>query len=239
LNQEKEKLKEMINSKGIKILCKVIMGIVYVLCGFSIVAGISSLVDDEKIGILYIVLGILLPLITTVSLYPIFALANIDENIQSLNSKIESLFVTSQKIDFPSYEEAEAPYVECENETEADNTTAREKRDANVVNNKTTQESREKNGANTLIDIVGIPDLDNAFDALNELYQKGYIGKPWYDNSKVYDSDGVHVWHCECHLEGMERFVEGDFYSKEYGKEVTAYQMALSVLGLGEEDQDR
>ena len=51
-----------------------------------------------------------------------------------------------------------------------------------------------------------------------ELYQKGYIGEPWYEFSESYDDDGNPVWHCECGVDGEECYFEDDFTSKKYGK---------------------
>lgn len=76
----------MINSKGIKILCYIIMGFIYVLSFLMILFGIVAMLEDKGsfYGI-FVFLGFLLPITVTVSLYPIFALANIDENLDLLN----------------------------------------------------------------------------------------------------------------------------------------------------------
>lgn len=89
----------------------------------------------------------------------------------------------------------------------------------------------------TLVDEVGEPDFDRAINQLQELYQKGYIGKPYYDFSESYDEDGNPIWHCECHLEGEECYYEDDFSSKKEGKKSVAYDMLCYVLGWEEEDE--
>ena len=81
----------MITSKGIKTLCYVVMGLVFVAAVILLFSGIIQLADKNKFGFVWIVLSIIFPLITTVSLYPIFALASIDENISMLNQKIDKI----------------------------------------------------------------------------------------------------------------------------------------------------
>lgn len=266
----------MINSKGIKLLCKIIMGIVYFFGICSFIAGISSLVDGENIGILYIVLGLLLPLMTTVSLYPIFALANIDENVHLINNKIDLLIGDQSKTASPSSEKVEQQSFD--NKPPKNNYSSQmQKRfeekanrqpvdDKPVKNNQyspvqqwlegkiehqtlddepvqsddhtVVRKSREGNDTISPIDFVGIPNVDEAFDALQKLYHNGFIGEPTYKIQKTYDRTGVLMWHCECHVSGKEKFCEGDFYSEEYGKEATAYQMILDVLGVEEDEEN-
>ena len=87
----------------------------------------------------------------------------------------------------------------------------------------------------TWVDEIGEPSMDKAINQLQELYQKGYIGEPWYDFSETYDEKGNPVWHCECHLVGGEFYQHGEFTSKKYGKKVVAYAMLCSIL-KGEEN---
>ena len=82
----------------------------------------------------------------------------------------------------------------------------------------------------TWIDEIGEPEMDRAINQLQELYQKGYIGEPWYDFSETYDDDGNPLWHCECHVEGSEIYFEDDFTSKKYGKKSVAYDMLCAIL---------
>ena len=83
----------MINGKGIRLLCKILMTIVCILSIISLIAGICLLISEENwFYLIFIIVGIVFPLVTTVSLYPIYALANIDENLILLNKKIDRVF---------------------------------------------------------------------------------------------------------------------------------------------------
>ena len=95
----------MINSKGIKILCYIVMGLIIAVSLFLVIFGISQLADKNTSGVIWLVLAIALPLVVTVSLYPIFALANIDENLLRLNQKVDRLLI---KKDMPKEEKASA-----------------------------------------------------------------------------------------------------------------------------------
>lgn len=87
-------------------------------------------------------------------------------------------------------------------------------------------------------DEVGEPEFDRAINQLQELYQKGYIGEPWYDFSESYDENGNPVWHCECHVEGDEYYFENYFTSKKYGKKSVAYDMLCYILEWEAEDDE-
>ena len=89
----------------------------------------------------------------------------------------------------------------------------------------------------TWIDEIGEPNIDRAINQLQELYQKGYIGEPWYDFTETYDEDGNPIWHCECHVEGSEIYFEDEYKSKKYGKKAVAYDMLCNVIGWGEDDE--
>ena len=79
-----------------------------------------------------------------------------------------------------------------------------------------------------LIDEIGEPDIDRAINQLQELYQKGYIGEPRYIFAESYDNNGNPVWHCECHVDGQERWNE--YTSKKQGKKEVAYDMLCDLL---------
>ena len=87
------------------------------------------------------------------------------------------------------------------------------------------------------IDEVGEPDIDRAINQLQELYQKGYIGEPWYDFAEIYDDNGNPVWRCECHVSGSDTYWWGNYSSKKNGKKAVAYDMLRAVLGLEEDDE--
>ena len=94
----------------------------------------------------------------------------------------------------------------------------------------------EENGLlMTWIDEIGEPSIDRAINQLQELYQKGYIGEPWYDFTETYDEDGNPLWHCECHVEGSEIYFEDEYTSKKYGKKAVAYDMLCDILDWEEE----
>ena len=96
----------------------------------------------------------------------------------------------------------------------------------------------EENGLlMTWIDEIGEPSIDRAINQLQELYQKGYIGEPWYDFTETYDEDGNPLWHCECHVEGSEIYFEDEYTSKKYGKKAVAYDMLCDILGWEENDE--
>jgi ribonuclease-3 len=82
------------------------------------------------------------------------------------------------------------------------------------------------------VDEVGEPDKDRAINQLQELYQKGYIGEPWYDFSETYDDNGNPIWRCECHVSGFDTYFCGNYSSKKYGKKAVAYEMLRYILGL-------
>ena len=81
----------MISSKGIKILCYIIVGFSILISAILVLFGIQQATDKNQISIVLIILGVLIPLFTSISLYPIFALANIDENLHLLTNKVSSI----------------------------------------------------------------------------------------------------------------------------------------------------
>lgn len=87
------------------------------------------------------------------------------------------------------------------------------------------------------IDEVGEPDIDRAINQLQELYQKGYIGEPWYDFAETYDDNGNPVWRCECHVSGLDTYWWGNYSSKKNGKKAVAYDMLCDILGWEEDDE--
>ena len=87
----------------------------------------------------------------------------------------------------------------------------------------------------TLVDEIGEPELDRAINQLQELYQKGYIGEPWYSFEEKHDGDGNPVWRCECHVDERETYLWGNFSSKKQGKKKLAYDMLCDILD--EEDE--
>ena len=82
----------------------------------------------------------------------------------------------------------------------------------------------------TVRDEIGEPNIEKAINQLQELYQKDYIGEPWYEFSESFDSNGNPLWRCECHVEGQERYHYDYFSSKKQGKKAMAYDMLCDIL---------
>ena len=80
------------------------------------------------------------------------------------------------------------------------------------------------------IDEVGEPDFDRAINQLQELYQKGFIGEPWYNFIETYDEDGNPIWRCECHIVNKEYYLWRNSSSKKHGKKAVAYDMLCDIL---------
>lgn len=92
-------------------------------------------------------------------------------------------------------------------------------------------EQLEKKGLLILpIDEVGEPDFDRAINQLQELYQKGYIGEPWYDFIETTDEYGNLAWRCECHVKNQKYYYWKVSPSKKQGKKAVAYDMLCYVL---------
>ena len=96
---------------------------------------------------------------------------------------------------------------------------------------------REHNLFYLPIDEIGEPSLENAINQLQMLYQKNYIGKPWYEFFENHDSNGNPVWRCECHVSGRDTYWFGEYSSKKKGKKAVAYDMLCDILGLEEDDE--
>ena len=76
------------------------------------------------------------------------------------------------------------------------------------------------------IDEVGMPTEDRAINQLQELYQKGYIGEPYYYFEEKYDSNGNPMWRCECHVSGED----GSYYCHNPSKKIAKKIAALGML---------
>ena len=88
----------MINGKGIRNLCYILVRFVCVISIVLLVWGISYLISEpegRRFGWILIVISIVSPLVATVSLYPIFVLANIDDILKSLNSKMDKVLANN------------------------------------------------------------------------------------------------------------------------------------------------
>lgn len=81
----------MVNSKFIRILCYIAMAIAYLAAIALIISGVVDLVNEERtlLSTAFIVLGVLLPIITSISLYPIFALSLIETHTSDIKDKLD------------------------------------------------------------------------------------------------------------------------------------------------------
>ena len=72
------------------------MGLAFFTAIVLLLFGIVQLADKNKFGLVWIGFSIIFPLVVTVSLYPVFALASIDENISMLNQKIDKIILINK-----------------------------------------------------------------------------------------------------------------------------------------------
>ena len=94
----------MIIAKYIKIFCCVLMAVVLLISTALFFLGVSGLSDGSRVAIVWFVLSAALPLIVSVALYPIFALASIDENIAKMNQKMDTLIAQGGEQSAPAAE---------------------------------------------------------------------------------------------------------------------------------------
>ena len=81
----------MFSSKLIKIFCWVILSLACLGAMILAIYGLSLLGENTKSGLVLFFISPLLPIFTLVSLYTIFALANIDENLAMLNRRVDRI----------------------------------------------------------------------------------------------------------------------------------------------------
>lgn len=85
----------MIKHSGIKNICYFLMAMTYFISVIALIYGLSICFDKGNIlndfGMLIVLGSILFPFAVTVALYPIFALANIDQNTEEINQKLDLL----------------------------------------------------------------------------------------------------------------------------------------------------
>ena len=99
----------MIKSKEIKVLCYIATGISYILSLGLIAYGIYELTEEKTVqGLIKLLIGILVPLLVNISMYPIWALSQIECHTSDLNDKLEKIIIlktlesTSQSTTIPS-----------------------------------------------------------------------------------------------------------------------------------------
>ena len=88
---------KLINSKNVKIFCFVAMILAFLACAVMLIFGFVMLADDNTvIGIVLLVMAVIFPFMTSIALYPIYALSNIEETLTALDQKTAS-FLSSFK----------------------------------------------------------------------------------------------------------------------------------------------
>ncbi len=103
----------MIKAKGIRILCYTIMVFAYIAGFIGLIYGVNGLGGAyDTIYWLITVGSVLLPMIITVSLYPLFALANIETNLVLLNSKLDKMLTNGVSIEESSDDDSEEDFDE-------------------------------------------------------------------------------------------------------------------------------
>ena len=126
----------MISSKGIRTLCGVIMVICYVLAFFAILYGCLNLEE----GIWLIAMGILVPLIVSVALYPVYALSLIESDTEDISYKLDRIIeLLENNSSSPSTqqndEEPQEDFVADEPTTPEENTSdPKQKKDEETLN---------------------------------------------------------------------------------------------------------
>ena len=139
--------------------------------------------------------------------------------------------------DFDETEDGFICTLTLSNEYQPYEGTGNSKREARMNAAQTAYEELDENGDLILpIDEIGEPEIDRAINQLQELFQKGYIGEPWYDYSEEHDQNGNPTWRCECHISGKDEYWYGNYSSKKQGKKQVAYDMLRDVLGLKEDE---
>ena len=83
----------MIGSKGIRVFCYIIMTIAYIASVVLLILGIEAVGGrgSNSMGWTLIIAGIALPLTTTISLYPIFALSKMEDSLSDLSEEVKKI----------------------------------------------------------------------------------------------------------------------------------------------------
>ena len=81
----------MFTSKIVKKICYTILILELIAAVVMIVLGIEGVIKKEAGGALLLIIGIVLPIVALLSIYPTLALTNIDENLQELNEKVDDI----------------------------------------------------------------------------------------------------------------------------------------------------
>ena len=88
----------MIGSKGIRILCYILMTLVLWISLVGLIGGIVLVVDGSKLGWIIVAASVVFPLAITVSLYPIYALSKIESSLSDVQKKVISIAAYEKRI---------------------------------------------------------------------------------------------------------------------------------------------
>ena len=81
----------MFNNDRVKFFCSIFMILIFITSIILVCVGIAEAVDGNSISIYFFVSAVLLPPSFSISVFHVFALSSIDENIISLNKKVQRL----------------------------------------------------------------------------------------------------------------------------------------------------
>ncbi len=82
----------MFDRNYIRIICRIIFGLACVIAALLVIFGCVMIVDDSVgFGVVMIVAGLITPVTTTISLYPLFALSSIESNTAELEEKLDKI----------------------------------------------------------------------------------------------------------------------------------------------------
>lgn len=87
----------MISGKIVKALCWTLMILFDAIAVGLLIAGIYLMSESHSLGMILFGSGIILPLIIGVILYPVVALASIDENIKEMSKKYDLMLCVLRK----------------------------------------------------------------------------------------------------------------------------------------------
>lgn len=87
-------------------------------------------------------------------------------------------------------------------------------------------------------DAVGKPIYEESTRQINELYQKGLIGKPDYELDEDYGGEGRTDWSCTLKVNGYQREFYGYGSNQKESKRDAAYDFLCFIMGVDEDDYE-
>ena len=87
-------------------------------------------------------------------------------------------------------------------------------------------------------DAVGKPIYEESTRQINELYQKGLIGKPDYELDQDYGGEGRTDWSCTLKVNGYQREFYGYGSNQKESKRDAAYDFLCFIMGVDEDDYE-